>query len=180
MRAMAYALRDGKQAERQLVELKAVDDAWPLFGAPGFTPAQSLGDVLHCEDDGICGAAAEQTLLDRLHVGRGDLLKLGNATFRIIAALDSEPDRISTGFSLGPHILVSAKALPGTGLVQPGSLIDYTYRLAFTPNAERRGATIEASRPMRRAPFPTRAGRSATATTPRPASAALSNRWRCS
>ena len=41
MRAMAYALRDGKQAERQLVELKAVDGNWPLFGAPTFTPAQA-------------------------------------------------------------------------------------------------------------------------------------------
>ena len=67
--------------------------------------------MLACEDDGICGAAAEQTLLDRLHVRRGDLIKLGNATFRVIAVLDSEPDRISTGFSLGPHLLVSAKAL---------------------------------------------------------------------
>ena len=140
---MAYALRDGKQAERELVEVKAVNDAWPLFGKPGFTPAQSLGDILHCEDDGICGAAAEQSLLDRLHVGRGDLLKLGNARFRIIATLDSEPDRISMGFSLGPHILFSTRALRGTGLEQPGSLIDYTYRLAFTANAERRGATIE-------------------------------------
>ena len=143
MRSMAYALRDGKQAERELVEVKAVNDAWPLFGKPVFTPAQSLGDVLHCEDDGICGAAAEQSLLDRLHVGRGDLLRLGNARFRIIATLDSEPDRISMGFSLGPHILFSTQALRGTGLEQPGSLIDYTYRLAFTANAERRGATIE-------------------------------------
>src|SRR5262245_6373192 len=37
MRAMAYALRDGQQAERQLVELKGVDANWPLFGAPGFS-----------------------------------------------------------------------------------------------------------------------------------------------
>ena len=27
--------------------------------------------------------------------------------------------------------------------MQPGSLINYTYRIAFTPNAEKRGATIE-------------------------------------
>ena len=90
-----------------------------------------MRDAIACEDDGICGAAAEQTLLDRLHVKRGDLIKVGNATFRIIAALDSEPDRISTGFSLGPHLLVSAKALAATGLVQPDSLIDYSYRVAF-------------------------------------------------
>lgn len=129
MRAMAYALGG---SQRQLVELKGVDARWPLFGAPKLTPVQDLRDVLACEDDGICGAAAEQTLLDRLHVRRGDLIKLGNATFRIMGALDSEPDRISTGFSLGPRLLVSAKALPATGLVTPESLVNYTYRIALT------------------------------------------------
>src|ERR1700744_6172708 len=39
MQSMAYALKDGKQAERELVEVKAVNDSWPLFGAPSFTPA---------------------------------------------------------------------------------------------------------------------------------------------
>src|SRR5450432_510592 len=42
MRAMAYALRDLKPAERQLVELKAVDANWPLFGAPVLAPAMPL------------------------------------------------------------------------------------------------------------------------------------------
>ena len=149
MQSMAYALRDGKQVERQLVEVKAVSDAWPLFGKPGFTPSQSLTDIVHCEDDGICGAAAEQTLLDRLHIKRGDLLRLGGATFRLIAVLDSEPDRISTGFSLGPHILISTSALAKTGLEQPGSLINYTYRVAFT-----HGTTIEAFRADATRAFP--------------------------
>ncbi len=128
MRAMAYA-RDNRA--RQLVELKAVDGRWPLFGAPGFTPVQDLRDVIACEDDGVCGAAAEQSLLDRLHVTRGDLIKLGNATFRIMAVLDSEPDRISTGFTLGPQLLISAHGLPTTELVTPESLVDYTYRIAL-------------------------------------------------
>jgi len=128
MRAMVYA-RDN--TARQLVELKGVDDRWPLFGAPKLRPAQALHDVIACEDDGVCGVAAEQTLLDRLHVKRGDLIKLGDATFRIMAALDGEPDRISTGFSLGPRMLVAAKSLPATGLVTPESLVNYTYRIAL-------------------------------------------------
>ncbi|HUE63037.1 MAG TPA: FtsX-like permease family protein [Rhizomicrobium sp.] len=128
MRAMAYA-RDNQA--RQLVELKAVDGRWPLFGAPSLTPTQDLRDVIACEDDGVCGVAAEQSLLDRLHVTRGDLIKLGNATFRIMAVLDSEPDRISTGFTLGPQLLVSTRGLPATGLVTPESLVDYTYRIAL-------------------------------------------------
>ena len=106
--------------------------------------------MLACEDDGICGAAAEQTLLDRLHVRRGDLIKLGNATLRIMAALDSEPDRISTGFSLGPHLLISDKALPATGLVaarQPG-------RLYLSPGAQARASPSTASRPTPTSAFP--------------------------
>src|SRR5882757_3902791 len=87
MRAMVYA-RDN--SGRQLVEVKAVDERWPLFGEPQFIPAQALHDALACEDDGVCGAAVEQSLLDRLHVARGDLLKLGNATIRIMAVLDKE------------------------------------------------------------------------------------------
>ncbi|HEY0265829.1 MAG TPA: FtsX-like permease family protein [Rhizomicrobium sp.] len=154
MRAMAYA-RDN--TARQLVELKGVDGRWPLFGAPAVTPAQDLRDVIACEDDGVCGAAAEQTLLDRLHVTRGDLIKVGNATFRIMAVLDSEPDRISTGFSLGPHLLVSDKSLAATGLVSPESLIDYTYRIALkgTPNDPVQArAAITSFRDRAQAAFP--------------------------
>ncbi len=128
MRAMVYARDTGG---RQLVELKAVDERWPLFGAPQFTPAQKLSDVLACEDDGVCGIAAEQSLLDRLKVARGDLVTLGNATFRVMAVLDREPDRVSTGFELGPRLLISSKGLPATGLVTTESMVHYTYRIAL-------------------------------------------------
>ena len=138
MRAMVYAANG---PERTLGELKAVDRHWPLFGAAGLTPAQKITDVLACEDDGVCGAAAEQSLLDRLHVKRGDLLKLGNATLRLMAVVDSEPDRISGGFALGPHLLVSTGALPKSGLVMEGSLVDYNYRVVLKP-----GVTIESFR----------------------------------
>src|ERR1700761_4414251 len=52
MRAMAYALRDLKPAERQLVELKGVDGNWPLFGAPVLAPAMKFSDAIACEEDG--------------------------------------------------------------------------------------------------------------------------------
>jgi putative ABC transport system permease protein len=138
MRAMLYSV---KGPERTLVELKAVDRRWPMFGAAGLTPAQNIHDVLACEEDGVCGAAAEQSLLDRLHVKRGDLMKLGNTTLRLMAVSDSEPDRISGGFALGPHLLVSTAALPKSGLIGVGSLVDYDYRLVLKP-----GVTIESFR----------------------------------
>jgi putative ABC transport system permease protein len=154
MRAMAYALRNGRQAERNLIELKAVDANWPLFGAPSFTPDQKISDILYCEQDGVCGAAVEQTLLDRLHVARGDLIRIGDATLRVMAVINSEPDRISTGFSLGPHVLISQKALAGTHLERPDSLINYTYRLAFTQGALSGGATIDGFKADATSAFP--------------------------
>ena len=57
--------------------------------------------------------------MDRLHVRRGDLIKLGNATFRMMAVLDKEPDRVSTGFELGPRLLVSSRACPPPAWSRP-------------------------------------------------------------
>src|SRR5215469_11507680 len=37
MRAMAYALTNGATGARQLIELKAVDNAWPLYGNVGLS-----------------------------------------------------------------------------------------------------------------------------------------------
>jgi putative ABC transport system permease protein len=134
MRAMAYALKDGRKGERQLIELKAVDRAYPLYGSLGLAPAMRLPAALACRQN-VCGAVAEQTLLDRLHLSVGGAMRIGSQNFRIAAVLQSEPDRISGGFSLGPHVLISTSALQRTGLVVTGSLIEYRYRVAMPPSA---------------------------------------------
>jgi putative ABC transport system permease protein len=127
MRAMAYA--QTAKEDRELIELKAVDGLYPLYGSMGLTPAISVQNALACSQ-GICGAVAEQTLLDRLHLSRGGIMRIGDAKFRVSAVLDSEPDRISGGFSLGPHVMISPEGLKRTGLVTLGSLIEYSYRVA--------------------------------------------------
>ena len=133
MRAMAYAQGRGREGERELVELKAVDGAYPLYGTVGLSTRIPLRQSLACAKD-MCGAVAEQTLLDRLHVPLGGMVRIGTAAFRITAILTDEPDRISGGFSLGPHILVSQTGLARTGLVTIGSLIEYDYRVALRAN----------------------------------------------
>jgi putative ABC transport system permease protein len=134
MRAMAYALKDGREGERQLIELKAVDRAYPLYGSLGLAPAMRLPRAFACRQN-VCGAVAEQTLLDRLHLSVGGAMRIGSQNFHITAVLQSEPDRISGGFSLGPHVLISTSALQRTGLVVTGSLIENRYRVAMPPSA---------------------------------------------
>ncbi len=127
MRGMARV--DGTET-RTLVELKAVDGLYPLFGAVELVPAMALGDAL-AERDGVFGAVVEPTLLPRLGVERGARIVVGNATFEIRAVIDTEPDRVGGGFTLGPRFLISRDALTATGLEQPGSLVSYVYRVAL-------------------------------------------------
>lgn len=145
MRAMAYHLPSGPRSARTLVELKAVDAAYPLYGKVGLSPHLPLAQALACTSS-ACGAVVEQTLLARLDLKTGDELRLGSQKFRVNAVLTNEPDRISDGFSLGPHILVSTAALSRTGLITLGSLVNYHYRVAFVSGKTVAGFRRAASR----------------------------------
>jgi putative ABC transport system permease protein len=123
-RAMARA-EDGRTA---LVEIKAVDGAYPLYGAVKLDPYQPLAAVLE-ERKGAFGAAADPALLARLDLKPGAAVKVGQATIEIRAALASEPDKIAGGIGFGPRLLISQDAVRATGLLQPGSLVRWHYRL---------------------------------------------------
>ncbi|MGN6149769.1 MAG: ABC transporter permease, partial [Rhizomicrobium sp.] len=110
LRGMGYAIKNGQEAERSLIEIKAIDNAYPLYGNAELSPTIPLRDALKC-NAGICGAAAEQTLLDHLHMKLGDTLRIGTQNFRVDTVLASEPDRLSGGFSLGPHVMLSMAGL---------------------------------------------------------------------
>jgi len=136
-------------AERTLIELKGVDAHYPLYGNVGLSPSKNLNAALACGRNNICGAVAEQPLLDRLRLARGELMRIGNQNFRVCAILTDEPDRLSGGFSLGPHVIISTGALARTGLVAVGSLINYDTRVRLSP-----GASIGAFRRAAKIRFP--------------------------
>ncbi|MGZ8372772.1 MAG: ABC transporter permease, partial [Rhodoplanes sp.] len=54
---------------------------------------------------------------------------VGSATLELRARLLSEPDKLGAGVGFGPRLLVSDEALRATGLVQPGSLVRFLYRV---------------------------------------------------
>jgi putative ABC transport system permease protein len=130
LRAMARAA-DGRLA---LVELKAVDGRYPMLGELTLDPARPVADLL-AERDGAFGAAVDQTLLARLDLKLGDRVSIGHASFQIRSIVDSEPDKLAGGLGLGPRFLVSETALRATGLLQPGSLVRWTYRVRLPDGA---------------------------------------------
>ena len=72
-------------AASALVELKAVDGAYPLFGTVTLDPAMPLARAL-AQRDGAFGAAVDPTLLARLDLKPGARLTVGAATIEIAAA----------------------------------------------------------------------------------------------
>jgi len=124
LRAMART-EDGRAT---LVEIKAVDGAYPLFGEAALDPVGKLSDVLG-QRDGTFGAVADPTLLARFGLKPGARLTVGNTTFDVRTALTSEPDKLAGGIGFGPRLMISEDALRATGLLQPGSLVRWAYRL---------------------------------------------------
>jgi putative ABC transport system permease protein len=114
--------------QRALVELKAVDSSYPLYGTLPVEPPQPLATALSGTDSTF-GALVEQSFLQRFDIKVGEQLRVGKATFTIRGVLTAEPDRSLRAFHLGPRLLVSQAALTATGLLQPGSLVTYRYRL---------------------------------------------------
>nr|TFG54525.1 MAG: FtsX-like permease family protein [Hyphomicrobiales bacterium] len=127
MRSMANAA--GK-VTRNVVEIRAVDEAFPLLGAVTLEPQIPLSQALAC-DERICGTIVEETLFARLGIALGDVIRVGDTDYIVRAKLIGEPDRISGGFSLGPRMMISREGLERSGLVVPGSLITYHYDVAF-------------------------------------------------
>jgi putative ABC transport system permease protein len=124
LRAMAR-VANGDSA---LVEIKAVDGTYPLFGAVALEPPGVLADAL-APRDGVYGAAVDPALLARLDLEVGARVTVGDASFELRSVLKSEPDKLAGGIGFGPRLLISEAALRATGLIQPGSLVRWHYRL---------------------------------------------------
>lgn len=129
LRAMSRRSDTGEQA---LVELKAVDNAYPLYGTLDLQSGRSLEDALS-QQDGVWGAVADLALLARLDVEIGDTLALGRSTVRITDVIATEPDKLAGGMEFGPRLMISDAAIGDTDLVQPGSLVRWHYRVRMSP-----------------------------------------------
>jgi putative ABC transport system permease protein len=84
MRAMAR-LPDG--SDQTLIELKGVDDSYPLYGKMALQDGAALAPALAMQD-GVVGAVAEETLLVRLGIQKGA---------RVLVGRDSRSDRARAG-----------------------------------------------------------------------------------
>ncbi|TAW74640.1 ABC transporter permease [Rhizobium ruizarguesonis] len=142
LRSMA---RKPDGSDQALVEVKAVDDAYPLYGKFVAEPDYPLAALLSGQG-GTYGAVAAPLLLDRLGLAVGDELLLGNVKLSITGTVKTEPDALSEGFGFAPRLLVSRQALQASGLIQTGSLVEHAYKIRLEDKAAMSGIQARASK----------------------------------
>lgn len=136
LRAMAR-LPDG--SDQTLVELKAIDEAYPLYGQVTSGGAAAPVNEMTAQE-----AWVAPLLMERLSLSAGERIAIGRTEFTIAGTIGEEPDRLSEGIGFGPRVMVSHDGLARAGLIQPGSLYRTNWSLRLSePRQENLARTIE-------------------------------------
>ncbi|MGE4606527.1 MAG: FtsX-like permease family protein [Myxococcota bacterium] len=124
-------------ARARLVEIRAIDSSFPLYGQivlDGVGPAGS--------DErsrlGAGGTWVDRLLLAQLGVEVGDVLKIGSAMFEIQHRVGRDTGRMGGDLGIAPRIYISLDRLEATGLIVTGGLASYRHliRLADDQDSE--------------------------------------------
>ncbi|MGI8784902.1 MAG: ABC transporter permease, partial [Acidobacteriota bacterium] len=120
-----------------LTSIKAIDrELYPLYGA---VKLDTGGTLKTLEDSQV---VATPDLLLRLDLQRGSFVQVGSATYQIAAVLESEPDRLASGFQLGPRVLLTRRALERSQLIRLGSRAAQIYHVRLPAQ----GLTLQQAR----------------------------------
>ena len=126
--SMAFAAN-----ELALVDIKAVSSGYPLRGQLEIadTPFDEGQPTDALPQLGEAWVASQ--LFQRLELNVGDTLEIGNSEFVVTQVLTHEPDSGLNVFTDSPNVLINYADLAGTGLIQPGSRVNYHYLFAGLP-----------------------------------------------
>jgi putative ABC transport system permease protein len=110
-----------------LVSVKGIDQSkYPFYGQLDLLPAGTRLDE-H-------SVAVSDDLLLRLGLKLGDTIKVGDQQFKIVARVAREPDRMTTGFTLGPRVIFTREGLASTGIIVQGSRMTERVLLKLPPD----------------------------------------------
>ena len=117
------------------VELQTMDALYPLYGELILEPSRPLSQITAFADN-HWGVAIDPVLAERLEINVGDNVFIGALEMKVRALVHKQPDRSLNADWRGTPVLLSAEALQASGLIQPGSRIDYEYRVRSNESAE--------------------------------------------
>lgn len=108
----------------QMSEVKAVEAGYPIRGA-----LRSRDSLFGAETSGGMpepgSVWVDARLLQDLGLAAGAVVQLGRSSFMVARVLTYEPDRGGDLFAIAPRLLMNRADLEATGLILPGSRVQY-------------------------------------------------------
>jgi putative ABC transport system permease protein len=111
-----------KDSGTRLVQVRALQGAFPYYGEMETTPAKA-GTSFRTRQE----ALVDKTLMLQFNARVGDSIKLGDVSFMIAGSLDKIPGQTGLTSSVAPIVFIPLKYLEQTGLTRRGSRISYNY-----------------------------------------------------
>ncbi len=117
----------------QPASLKVVDEAYPLYGKVLVDLGDGVEELAHGPSSGNAWIAPR--LAQLLDITIGESFQLGQMQLRVSGLIEREPDQ-SAGFgSFNPRLMMHIDDLEATGLVRPGSRVEYELLAKGPPEA---------------------------------------------
>ncbi|MCB0663029.1 MAG: ABC transporter permease, partial [Saprospiraceae bacterium] len=111
-----------KTEATQFVRVKAVEGGFPFYGKMVTEPAAAAETFKKGE-----GAVVDEGMMANYSLAVGDSIRLGNETFPIVGKLISAVGSTGAAAIFAPSVFINNSSLDSTGLIQPGSLVDYNF-----------------------------------------------------
>ena len=110
----------------RLVNARAISGGFPFYGRLETEPASAAAEF---RAGG--GVLVEEGVLQQFAAVRGDTVKLGAGSFRILGALRKVPGDTVAFATIAPRVYLAASDLATTGLLKGGSLARYRVHFRF-------------------------------------------------
>jgi putative ABC transport system permease protein len=137
----------GGEGRTRLVQIRALDGPYPLYGAIETTPAEAV-DVFRAD----AGALVDATLLLQMEAAVGDSVQVGGRSYRIAGRVDGVAGQPEMASMVGPRVYLPLAAVDST-LLGFGSRVRYLASFRFddpeaglaaaVPRLERAGLRVE-------------------------------------
>ncbi len=120
-----------KDQSTRLIQARALEGAFPWYGMLETEPPTAAQEFRSG-----AGVLLEESLAIQFDARKGDLVRLGNLTTRILGILKKVPGDTVAFSTIAPRVYFAASTLPQTGLVREGSLARYRILFRFPEGAD--------------------------------------------
>lgn len=116
--------------ELMLVSVKSVSDHYPLRGFLKMTASDYAAETVVHKGPEAGTAWVEKRILSALKLKPGDFVTVGEKPLTVAGILTYETDQQGNLYSFSPRVMINARDLAATGVIQPGSHVHYFFQLS--------------------------------------------------